>query len=81
LQQFFDGIGSISNHQDMVIYSVSSIKELTHIIIPHFNNYKLLTQKFADFELFKQIVEIMFRKEHLTEEGLRKIISIRAAIN
>jgi hypothetical protein len=65
----------------MVIYSVSSIKDLTSIIIPHFNNYLLLTQKGADFMLFTKVVELMINKEHLTKEGLYKIINIRASMN
>jgi len=85
LQEFFGGIGSISksktSHQNMVIYSVSSIKDLIHIIIPHFNNYLLLTQKSADLILFKKVVELMKNKEHLTIEGLYKIINIRASMN
>jgi len=39
-----------------------------------------LTQKRADFELFKQIVEILSRKD-LTQEDLQEIINIRASIN
>jgi len=41
----------------------------------------LLTQKRADFELFKLAVELLSRKEHLTIEGLRKIVAIRASMN
>lgn len=60
---------------------VTSIKDLTNQIIPHFDKYPLITQKRADFELFKQVVDIMNRKEHLTTEGLNKIVSLRASMN
>lgn len=43
--------------------------------------YPLLTQKQADFLLFKSIVELIINKDHLTIEGLEKIVSIKAAIN
>jgi hypothetical protein len=43
--------------------------------------YPLLTQKRADFQLFKLIVDLINNKEHLTLEGLEKIISIKASIN
>ena len=43
--------------------------------------YPLLTQKKADFLLFKSIVELIINKDHLTIEGLNKIINIKAAIN
>lgn len=41
----------------------------------------LITEKQADFELFKQIVVIMHNKQHLTPEGLNKIISLKASLN
>ena len=41
----------------------------------------MLTQKRADYLLFKQAFEITSNKEHLTLEGLNKIVAIRASIN
>lgn len=38
-------------------------------------------QKRADFELFKQVEDLMNRKEHLTKEGLQQIVNIRASMN
>jgi hypothetical protein len=81
IQQFFRGIGSVSVSGDLAFYSVSSVKDLVNIIVPHFLNYPLLTQKGADFILFKQIVELMDNKAHLTIEGFNKIINIKAAMN
>ena len=83
LQAFFGGIGSISQSKshNMVIYSVAGIKDLKTIIIPHFENYYLLTQKAADFILFTKIVELMSNNAHLTIEGLHKIINIKASMN
>jgi len=63
------------------IYSVQSLKDLTQVIIPHFNKYTLLTQKQRDFILFSLIVNLINNKEHLTEEGLNKILSIRTSMN
>jgi len=54
---------------------------LTTFIIPHFEKYPLLTQKSADFLLFKQIVDLMNKKAHLSMEGLLKIINIKASMN
>lgn len=61
-------------------YKASSLEDL-RVIIAHFDRYKLLTQKRADFELFKRIVDLMDRKEHLTIEGLEKIVAIKASMN
>jgi hypothetical protein len=83
MKTFFGGIGSISKNKvtNMVSYRVDGIKDFTTIIIPHFLKYPLLTQKGADFFLFKRVVELMKNKEHLSIEGLHKIINIKASIN
>jgi hypothetical protein len=83
IQCFFGGIGKISfrKKDNVVYYSVKSVKEIMKVIIPHFEKYPLLTEKQIDFELFKKIVTMMFKKEHLTEEGLNKIINIKSALN
>ena len=54
LQEFWGGMGSIylNPTRNMVNYSVDSNKDLTNLI-NHFEKYPLLTQKAADFILFK----------------------------
>src|SRR5262249_52783398 len=47
----------------------------------HFEKYPLITKKRSDYELFKQVVDLLNRKEHLTLDGLKKIVSLRASIN
>jgi hypothetical protein len=83
LQKFFSGTGSISISQtrQRATYSVKSIKDIVKIIIPHFLNYKLLTQKAADFALFTEIVELLNAKAHLKREGLNQIVNIKASLN
>lgn len=63
------------------LYVVNSIKDLCNVIIPHFDKYPLLTIKRVNFILFKEILTKMNNKEHLTEEGLQRIMSIRVAMN
>lgn len=41
----------------------------------------MITEKHADFELFKKAFKLIEHKEHLTLEGLRKIFAIKASIN
>ena len=65
---------------NMVNYSVDSNKDLTNLI-NQFEKYPLLTQKAADFILFKQVVKYMNNKDHLSIEGLNKIINIKASMN
>jgi len=43
--------------------------------------YNLLTQKGADFILFKIKFLLMINKEHLSIVGIYKIIAIKASMN
>lgn len=81
LQAFF-ACGSIvsKNTRSEGSFRVNSLHDLTNFIIPHFVNYPLLSQKAADFYLFKQIVNLINTKVHLTEVGLQQIINIRASM-
>ena len=90
IQSFF-GVGNITTKNGQVVYSVKSIVDINSIIIPHFYKYPLLhlrnekqmllTQKQADFLLFKKIVELVIQKHHLREEGLIKILEFKASLN
>jgi hypothetical protein len=82
LQTFF-GCGLIvkKNKRCEISLRINSIQDLNNLIIPHFLIYPLLSQKAADFNLFKQIIDLILSKAHLTEEGLLKIINIRASMN
>ena len=59
---------------------VLSIKELK-VIIEHFNKFPLISKKRADFLLLMQVLELIDRGEHLTIEGLHKIVAIKASMN
>ena len=65
----------------MVYYSVQSARAITNIIIPHFDKYPLITQKKADYLLFKQAVDLLNLKARSNIEGILKIISIKASMN
>ena len=86
IQKFFGGIGYVSklnntSAQASVEFRVSTLKDIVGVIIPHFDNYPLITQKHSDYLLFKEIVLLMLNKEHNTSEGLQKIINTRASLN
>jgi hypothetical protein len=60
-------VGSIItyNKNKRVFYVVTKLKDLNEIIIPHFNQFPLLTQKQADFKLFKFVIELMEKKKNI----------------
>lgn len=62
------------------IYSVNSIKDL-EVVIRHFESYPLISEKWSDYHLFKQALEKVKKKEHLTPDGLVKLVEIKASIN
>lgn len=75
------GVGKIYKHgKDSSMYRVSSLKDLK-VIINHFDKYPLITKKLGDYILFKQSVEMIASKQHLTWEGLLKLVSIKATLN
>jgi hypothetical protein len=79
--QSFVGVGKIYIKKDNSVYFLAqSVKDL-EIIIKHFDNYPLISNKFADYQLFKQAFELVKNKQHLTKEGLSKIIAIKASMN
>ena len=61
-------------------YSVTSQKEF-QVIIDHLDKYPLKTNKFADYEIWKQVFYLILKNEHLTISGLYKILALKASIN
>ena len=82
LQQYLGNIGSIhlAKKREIVNYSIDSKEDLNKLIL-HLDKYPLLTQKAADFMLFKRAVKLVKAKAHLTVEGLSEIINIKASMN
>ena len=82
IREFLGGVGGIYKQgKDSVQYRISSVQDLTDVIIPHFDKYPLITQKRADFVLFKQVVDLIKHKKHVTLEGLQQIVDIKASMN
>lgn len=82
LKTFFGGLGSIKKSGNSTFsYRIESSEQLTKIILPFFDKYSLITEKLGDYLLFKKVLELMGTKEHLTQRGLEKIVSLKASIN
>lgn len=80
LKDYF-GVGGIYIHtKDMYRFKVASIKDILNVIIPHFDKYPLVTQKRADFEIFKQIILIL-SKGPLRPKNLTEVVNLKAALN
>jgi len=73
------GVGSIYSGS-YAQFSVRSFKELS-VIINHFDKYPLITQKQADYLLFREVFFMIESREHLTTEGMAKIVALKASLN
>lgn len=82
IQTYFGEVGRIGKERNNCRdFTIGSLDQIITKVIPHFDKYPLKTNKYADYLLFKQVVMMMQNGEHLTIEGLQKIINIRASIN
>jgi hypothetical protein len=66
--------------KDYVSYQVVGVKNLK-VLINHLEKYPLITQKHGDYVIFKLIVELISKKEHLNVTGLNKIVGLKASMN
>lgn len=80
IRAYFGGRGKLYEVSSLCAYQVRSVEDLK-VIIKHFDDYPLISQKRADFELFKQAFELTSNKKHLTKEGLQQIVNLKASIN
>lgn len=62
-------------------YEVRSLDDLLTKILPHFQNYTLVTPKKKDFECLLQICQIMKRNLHKNPNGLATIIHLAYSMN
>ena len=67
--------------QSAVYFVVVKFQDIFEKIIPFFDKYPIKGVKALDYSDFKKVAYIMYNKEHLTEEGLSKIQSIKLNMN
>jgi len=68
------------NSKTTAIFRVDNLQEL-QIIIDHFNKYPLISAKYSDYVLFEQCYKLIKQKEHLTLQGLEKILALKYNLN
>jgi LAGLIDADG endonuclease len=81
IKSFFGEVGTILINYNFVVYRICKINNIANIIIPHFDKYPLISKKYGDYYIFKNIIKLINKGEHLTREGLVKIISLKASLN
>lgn len=81
VKEYFGGAGIISIEKNLAKLNISKLSDILEKVIPHFLAYPLLTKKYADFELFRQIILIIKEEPSLSEQGFMKILNIRYYLN
>lgn len=80
VKNFFETGKIYEKREQSAQFRIESQKKLLRII-DHFDKFPLRTQKHADYKLFKEAFNIVLNKEHLTMQGLLKIVAIKASMN
>jgi len=62
-------------------YEVRSLNDLVTKVIPHFENYPLMSGKAKDFKLFKRVCILMEKRRHTTLGGLKEITRLAFQMN
>ena len=77
------GCGTLRARPDGIWYfEVNNFNAICENVIPFFKKHPFLSaHKKKDFAKFCQIAEMMKNGEHLTEEGIKRILKIRSDMN
>nr|YP_009072395.1 LAGLIDADG endonuclease [Sclerotinia borealis]AHX83035.1 LAGLIDADG endonuclease [Sclerotinia borealis] len=82
IQEFFKGKGYIVHDKNnMVQYSIVSIKVINETVIPTFDTYRFSGNKLSNYLVWKEILGMLNSKAHLTAEGLDKIRDFKSTLN
>lgn len=75
------GIVNKYKNREVCELVVSKLDDIVTRIIPFFEKYLIRGSKYQNYLYFKQAAFIIKNKEHLTKEGLDKIIQLKTKIN
>ena len=72
---------ALGKRDKTLVYVVRDRLDLIEKVIPFFERFRLHTEKRKDFELFRKIIQMMKKNDHMKIEGFRKIIQIAYSMN
>ncbi len=58
-------------------YKITSVKDMRDYLFPFLDRYPLQAKKAEVYKLFRSIVVMVLKKEHLTDEGFERIVKLR----
>ncbi len=80
LKRFFKGGVVRVNHGDRLCFRVRKLETLAQVCL-FFQRHPLKTKKQVDFVKFRKVIDVMSSGEHLTIDGLRKVIGLAKSMN
>lgn len=80
LKRFFKSGVVRQNHEDRYELRIRKLDSL-YEVLTFFEKHPLKTKKQVDFKHFARIVRMMKEKQHLTTEGIARIINIASLMN
>ena len=69
-----------SSPYNVFTFTIDNPRNLSEKVIPFFEKYQLIVKK-KDFQLFKQVVNLILQKRHLTKKGFNEILEIAFKMN
>src|SRR5215467_15163242 len=66
---------------DRMELRIRGIKELSERVVPFFRANPRRTVKRASFDRFAEVISVMQRREHLTQQGLTRIRELAGQMN
>lgn len=66
---------------DLHYFEIVEFEKIISRVIPFFQKFKLRSEKRNDFLTFREIAELVKNGEHLTVNGIRKILELRQPMN
>jgi len=76
------GAGTMRGRPDGVYYfEVTKLGDLEERIFPFFERFPLRGPKRNDLAVFRQIAELVRRREHLSPRGVERILEMRRSMN
>jgi hypothetical protein len=74
--------GTLRSGDDIWHYEVNNFNAIQENIIPFFRKFGFLSaKKKKEFSKFRQLTKLLQNGEHLTKEGLKKVLKLRAELN
>lgn len=77
------GCGTLRERKDGVVYyEVVNIEMLQKRIIPFFKKFRFLSaNKKKNFSIFLEIIDLIYKKEHLQKGGFQRVLELREKLN